>query len=100
MTTEHENVQPTATDRGGAALSVLRDIWTAREQRGADLAELGGHGKACKNMRHLGFHGMGDDDAGADDIRAAWKAQLEREGKLDPEAESVRELMLGSQDSQ
>ena len=57
------------------ALEVLRDIWHAREQTAADLPAPG-HGKACKAMRHVGF------DEVDEDLRAAWRAKLEREGKL------------------
>jgi hypothetical protein len=53
-------------------MAVLRDIWQVREQ-----TELpAGHGKACKAMKHVGF------DEVDDDLRAAWRARLEREGKL------------------
>jgi hypothetical protein len=53
------------------ALEVLRDIW-ARE--GAELPAAH-HGKTCKNMKHVGF----DVD---EDLRAAWREKLAREGKL------------------
>lgn len=53
---------------------VLRDIWHAHEQTEEDLPR--GHGKACKAMKHVGF------DEVDDDLRAAWRAKLEREGKL------------------
>jgi hypothetical protein len=34
--------------------------------------------------------------AGADgDLRAAWRERLRREGKLDPQADSIRDLILG-----
>jgi hypothetical protein len=65
------------------ALVVLRDIWAAREQTVADLPR--GHGKTCKNMRHVGF------DEVDDDLRAAWRAKLEREGKLG--ARTVADLL-------
>jgi hypothetical protein len=54
------------------ALGVLRDIWG---RTGTDLPEPG-HGKACKAMRHVGF------DEVDDELRAAWRAKLAREGKL------------------
>jgi hypothetical protein len=64
------------------ALEVLREVWSAQGQGSADLDEaLGhhgshGHGKSCKNMKNVGFDG--DDE----DLRAAWRGRLEREGKL------------------
>jgi len=75
------------------ALSVLRDIWHAREQSAADLdATLGhGRGKACKNMKHIGFGG--DAEPVDEDMRTAWRAKLEREGKLAPDGQSLAELM-------
>jgi hypothetical protein len=70
-------------------LSVLRDIWHAREQSAADLDSALGHGKACKAMKNVGFGGTADPVD--EDLRAAWRARLEREGKLG--AQSVRELL-------
>jgi hypothetical protein len=81
------------------ALHVLRDIWRAREQTGTDLDELlghGGHGKSCKAMRHVSFHGGGADDPVDEDLRAAWRDRLEREGKLRPDASSLGELLHGN----
>jgi hypothetical protein len=66
------------------ALLVLRDIWRAREQ--TDLPRDDGKaGKACKAMKHVGF------DEVDDDLRAAWRAKLEREGKLG--ARTVADLL-------
>ena len=75
------------------ALSVLRDIWHAREQSAADLdATLGhGRGKACKAMRHVGFGGAAEPVD--EDMRAAWRSRLEREGKLRPDGQSVADLL-------
>ncbi len=43
-------------------------------------------------MADVGFDGL----AGADeDLRTAWRARLEREGKLNPGDGSVRDLVLG-----
>ncbi len=56
-------------------LSVLRDIWSR-----SDAEPPSGHGKACKAMRHVGFGG--EAEPVDDDLRAAWRAKLEREGKL------------------
>lgn len=56
------------------ALSVLQDIWQVSGQTAEDLPQ--GHGKTCKNLRHVGF------DEVDDDLRTAWRAKLEREGKL------------------
>ncbi|HEX4258519.1 MAG TPA: hypothetical protein VH089_25755 [Streptosporangiaceae bacterium] len=66
------------------ALNVLRTVWSATGQSEDELDEAfgphGSHkhgpGKSCKNMRNVGFNG--DDE----DLRAAWRGRLEREGKL------------------
>jgi hypothetical protein len=65
------------------ALDVLRTIWSATGQSRDDIA---GSEKSCRKMSDVGFDGM----AGADgDLRAAWRATLEREGKLNPAAGGV-----------
>jgi hypothetical protein len=70
-------------------LEVLRGIWSAQGQTSADLDDTSG-GKSCKRMADVGF---GELDGV--DVRAAWRARLEREGKLKPGA-SVAGLVLGS----
>lgn len=77
------------------ALEVLRGVWSASGQTSADLDENCGT-KSCTRMADVGFDGM----AGADgDLRAAWRATLEREGKLNSGTGSVRDLVLGSAES-
>lgn len=74
------------------ALDVLRGVWSAQGQTSADLEDCGTT-KSCKRMSDVGFDGL----AGADeDLRAAWRGKLEREGKLNPEGGSLRDLILGS----
>lgn len=74
------------------ALEVLREVWSAQGQDSAALAD-DCEVKACKRMSDVGFDGLAGPDG---DLRAAWKAKLEREGKLNPAAGSVRDLVLGS----
>jgi len=72
------------------ALEVLRGIWSAQGQTSADLGDMG-TGKSCKRMADVGFSEL----AGAeDDLRAAWRDRLEREGKLSPDGGSVADLIL------
>ncbi|MGH3207664.1 MAG: hypothetical protein ACRDNO_07870 [Trebonia sp.] len=74
-----------------AALEVLRDVWRAQAQTVADLDDsCESH---CKKMTDAGV-GF-DDYAGGDetDRIAAWRARLEREGKLG-NAGSLRDLIL------
>jgi hypothetical protein len=75
------------------ALSVLRDIWHAREQSVADLdAELGGgRGKTCKRLKNVGIGG--DAQPVDEDMRTAWRDKLEREGKLRPDGQSLADLL-------
>ena len=73
------------------ALEVLRGIWSAQGQTSADLDDTSGHGKSCKRMADVGFGGSSGDD---EDLRAAWRARLEREGKFRPGG-SLRDLVLG-----
>jgi hypothetical protein len=86
------------------ALEVLREVWSAQGQTSADLDAACGETKACKKMADVGFDGLVDAASGADtgtgtgtgrDLRAAWRDQLRREGKLNPDAGSVRDLVLG-----
>jgi hypothetical protein len=60
------------------ALEVLRGIWSAQGQTSANLDDLD-TGRACKRMADVGFSEM---EGAEDDLRAAWRDRLEREGKL------------------
>jgi hypothetical protein len=80
------------------ALEVLRGVWSAQGQTSADLDEAGGNTKSCKRMADVGFDGLAGAD-GEGDLRAAWRARLEREGKLTPGSGSVRDLVFGSAES-
>jgi hypothetical protein len=78
------------------AVEVLRAVWSAKGQSAADLDEVFGTQKSCKRMQDVGFDGMANDDG---DMRSAWRATLERDGKLDRSGGSVRDLVLGTPDS-
>lgn len=84
------------------ALEVLREVWSAQGQTSADLDAACEQTKSCKKMADVGFDGLADAVAGTGtgpgpghDLRAAWRDQLRREGKLNPDAGSVRDLVLG-----
>src|SRR6202046_4083906 len=69
--------------QGADALEVLRDLWRSQAQTDLDLGD-DCETKACKKMSDAG---VGFDDfagAGEADRSAAWRARLEREGKLGP----------------
>jgi hypothetical protein len=73
------------------ALEVLRDVWRSQAQTAADLGD-DCETKACKRMTDAGV-GFDDYAAGDQTARsAAWRARLEREGKLSP-AGSLRDLI-------
>jgi hypothetical protein len=74
-----------------AALEVLRDVWRAQAQAVADLDDsCESH---CKKMTDAGV-GFDDYAAGDETDRiAAWRARLEREGKLGT-AGSLRDLIM------
>ena len=76
------------------ALEVLREVWSAQGQSAEDV-EACGTTKSCKRMTDVGFDGLAEETDG--DLRLAWRTQLAREGKLDPGAGSVRDLILGSE---
>jgi hypothetical protein len=73
------------------ALEVLRDVWRSQAQTTADL------GDDCEtHCRRMTDAGVGYDSYAAGDETdrsAAWRARLEREGKLSP-AGSLRDLVL------
>jgi len=77
------------------ALEVLREVWSARGQSAEDVEEACGTTRSCKRMTDVGFDSLAEESDG--DLRLAWRTQLAREGKLDPGAGSVRDLILGSE---
>jgi hypothetical protein len=74
------------------ALDVLRGVWSAQGQTAEDIEEACGNTKSCKRMADVGFDGLAEETGG--DLRLAWRTQLAREGKLNPDAGSVRDLVL------
>ena len=79
--------------QGADALEVLRDLWRSQAQTDLDLGD-DCETKACKKMSDAG---VGFDDfagAGEADRSAAWRARLEREGKLGA-AGSLADLIMG-----
>jgi hypothetical protein len=106
MSQDDKNAKPTASlpEEGQQALSTLRGIWSAQGQTSADLDEACGNTKACKNMDNVGFGGLAESDntpakaqqSVGNNVRAAWKTKLEREGKTSTQTGSVRDLIFGS----
>jgi hypothetical protein len=73
-------------------LGVLREVWSAQEQTAEDIEAACGNTKSCQRMTDVGFDGLAEETDG--DLRLAWRTQLAREGKLNPGAGSVRDLVL------
>lgn len=71
---------------------VMTSIWAADGE--LEIDEDCSPTRQCRNMRDITFEGFAD--AGTD-ISTAWKAVLAREGKLTPGAETIRDLVLGSE---
>jgi hypothetical protein len=76
------------------ALDVLREVWRSQGQSVADLDDSCGQ-KSCKRMDDagVGFDHFAD---GEEDLTAGWQARLAREGKLNRNGGSIRDLVLGS----
>jgi hypothetical protein len=78
----------------GDALDVLRAIWRSQGQATAKSDGEAGESKSCKRMADAGV-GFDDFAAGNEDLTIAWQARLQREGKLNRAATSIRDLVLG-----
>jgi hypothetical protein len=95
---------------------VLRQVWTRSGQSISDIEDALGPQRSCRAMQNVGFDGWTgvdgsvspEKDGSAEggyatagrassggDMRAAWRATLEREGKLRRDGGSVRDLVLG-----
>jgi len=75
------------------ALDVLRNVWRSQGQTAADLSDPSGELKSCKRMDEAGV-GYQDFAAGDEDLNAAWRTRLEREGKLDRSGSTIRDLVM------
>lgn len=81
------------TENGLTPKQVLTSIWADEAEGAIGIDEDCSPTKQCRNMRDITFEGFAE--AGTD-ISTAWKAVLAREGKLSPGAETIRDLVLGS----
>jgi hypothetical protein len=80
------------------ALEVLRDVWRGQEQSAASLDDGCETPAGCKRMTDAGV-GFDDYAAGDEnDRQAAWRARLEREGKLRSTG-SLRDLVMRPADT-
>ena len=69
---------------------VLRSIWEVTDAAGAE--EVCGNTDVCRNMKGVSFADMVGEGT---DLRTAWREQLARDGKLDPAADTIGDLVNG-----
>jgi hypothetical protein len=68
-------------------------VWAAEEEVGAvAFDEDCSPTRVCRNAREFSFDGIATEGR---DLSTAWRERLEREGKLNRSAESIRDLVLG-----
>jgi hypothetical protein len=72
-------------------VEVLRAIWSAQGQSPAGLDDPTTPAKTCKKMADVGFDGLA---GGGEDLRSAWRSRLAAEGKLNPSAGTVADLVM------
>ncbi len=78
------------------AKDTLRSIWASQAEEVPQLDEDCTPNKACKNMKDVTFDGFAEDGV---DLATAWKQKLAREGKLNSGSGSIRDLVLGTNNS-
>lgn len=74
-----------------ATTEALQSVWMVSHDH-FELDEDCSPTKPCRNMRGVSFDGYAEPGT---DIRAAWRAQLAREGKLDKSGGTIRDLIIG-----
>ncbi len=84
------------TRQSDEALEVLRSVWAVQEESAADLDEDCSPTKNCKNMKDITFDGYAEPGS---DLIGAWREKLAREGKLNTAGGSIRDLVLGPDES-
>lgn len=74
--------------------AVLRDVWNTPEDDRA-MSDDCSPTRVCRNARDFTFDGIAEE---GEDLQTAWRRLLETEGKRSPDAQSVRDLVLGPPD--
>ena len=70
-----------------------RAVWATEAEVGANaFDEDCSPTRVCRNAREFSFDGIAPEGS---DLTTAWRERLEREGKLNRSAESIRDLVLG-----
>ena len=83
------------TGQDDTTADVLRSIWI-NSRTHIEMDDDCSPTKSCRNMKDVTFDGYA---APGSDLGAAWRAKLAREGKLSQTATSLRELILGQDES-
>ena len=82
----------TGPDTSPETTAVLRSIWQVDEGDATDAAEVCGNTTVCRNMKDVTFADMVGQGT---DLRTAWRAQLQRDGKLDTSDGTLGDLVNG-----
>lgn len=83
------------TGQDDTTADVLRSIWINSHDH-VEMDDDCSPTKSCRNMKDVTFDGYAEPGS---DLGAAWRAKLAREGKLSQTATSLRELILGQDES-
>ncbi|HEX6947063.1 MAG TPA: hypothetical protein VF246_06905 [Acidimicrobiia bacterium] len=73
-----------------SAPEIVESVWQSAPDA-VELDEDCSPSKVCRNMAYVTFEGFAEEG----DPATAWRSVLEREGKLDPEAGSLADLVFG-----
>ncbi len=83
------------------AITTLRGAWSGEGSSREEIDAVCGNTKVCRNMREVNFEAanfQSGSDTGAD-IGSAWRAKLQREGKLAPDSQSIGDLIMSLVDA-
>ena len=70
-----------------------RALWSTEEEAGATMFDEDcSPTRVCRNAREFSFDGFASEGG---DLGTAWREKLDREGKLNRSAGSIRDLVLG-----
>lgn len=74
-------------------LSLPSTMWSTPDEEQVLLDADCSPTKTCKNMVGISFDGFSED---GNDLASAWRATLEREGKISSDSVSLGDLVLGN----